>query len=83
MVPVADIKTTRKTARPVIAASHCKGCGFCVEFCPKGLLAISTEFNAKGYYLPRLEHPEACTGCGLCERICPDFAIYLAEQAKI
>jgi 2-oxoglutarate ferredoxin oxidoreductase subunit delta len=53
-----------------------------VEYCPKGVLAISTAFNAKGYYLPRLEHPEACTGCGLCERVCPDFAIYLVDKTE-
>jgi 2-oxoglutarate ferredoxin oxidoreductase subunit delta len=54
----------------------CKGCGFCIEFCPAGVLECSDEFNSKGYHPPRAVHPEACTGCGLCGIYCPDFAIF-------
>ena len=54
----------------------CKGCGFCIEFCPAGVLEFSGEFNTKGYHPPRAANPEACTGCGLCGIYCPDFAIF-------
>jgi 2-oxoglutarate ferredoxin oxidoreductase subunit delta len=54
----------------------CKGCGFCVEFCPAGVLEFSDEFNSKGYHPPRVVKPEACTGCDLCGIYCPDFAIF-------
>jgi 2-oxoglutarate ferredoxin oxidoreductase subunit delta len=59
-----------------INAELCKGCGFCIEFCPAGVLEFSSEFNGKGYHFPRAVKPEACTGCDLCGFYCPDFAIF-------
>jgi len=54
----------------------CKGCSFCIDFCPTDCLSFSKEFNPKGYHFPVLSAPEACTGCDLCGLYCPDFAIY-------
>jgi 2-oxoglutarate ferredoxin oxidoreductase subunit alpha len=59
----------------------CKGCSFCVDFCPTDCLTFSKEFNPKGYHYPVLHAPEACTGCDLCGLYCPDFAIH-AERWK-
>lgn len=47
----------------------CKGCGICVAFCPKNVLAINEE--GKVY----VKDPEQCAGCGNCTMYCPDFAI--------
>ena len=60
----------------VINAERCKGCAFCVEFCPAHCLAISEQYNAKGYHPPLLSAPDKCTGCNMCGLLCPDFAIY-------
>ena len=67
-----------------ILPDRCKGCGFCVEYCPKGVLAISEAFNHKGYHPPKVVKPEECVNCNLCEMICPDFAIFsvAAEDAE-
>ena len=54
----------------------CKGCSFCVEYCPKEVLKLSEEFNKKGYHPPIAVKEEDCVACGLCELICPEFAIY-------
>jgi 2-oxoglutarate/2-oxoacid ferredoxin oxidoreductase subunit beta len=69
-------KKDPKEWRLEIDAERCKGCGFCVEFCPKNTLAMSTDFNSKGYHPPIVADPESCTYCDLCEMICPEFAIY-------
>ncbi|MBI4862506.1 MAG: ferredoxin family protein [Candidatus Riflebacteria bacterium] len=59
-----------------IVIDRCKGCGFCVEFCPTAALELSSHFNVKGYHPPRVVDPDFCSGCGLCGLYCPDFAIY-------
>ena len=59
-----------------IDVERCKACGFCVEFCPSHVLALSSAFNAKGYHPPYMVNPEKCSGCDLCGMYCPDFAIF-------
>jgi len=59
-----------------IVVERCKACGFCVEFCPTHVLALSSAFNAKGYHPPHMVDPEKCSGCDLCGMYCPDFAIF-------
>jgi 2-oxoglutarate ferredoxin oxidoreductase subunit delta len=59
-----------------IVPERCKACGFCVEFCPTKVLALSSAYNAKGYHTPYMVHPEKCSGCDLCGMYCPDFAIF-------
>ncbi len=69
-----------KPGRVVINKERCKGCGYCVEFCPRGVLKMSQELNPKGYYLAAVEDETKCLSCGLCETLCPEFAIYLAAN---
>ena len=59
-----------------IIADRCKGCGFCVEYCPKDVLVLSKGFNKKGYHPPEVVKHGECVNCSLCEMICPDFAIF-------
>ncbi len=69
-----------------IIQDRCKGCAFCVEYCPRDVLEMSAEFNVKGYHPPTVKDPEACVNCGLCEMLCPDFAIFCVtedEEAKV
>lgn len=62
--------------RVYINRERCKGCGYCVEFCPTHVLDLDEGFNEKGYHPPVAVSPQACTGCGLCGLYCPDFAIH-------
>ena len=66
-----------------ILTERCKGCSFCVEYCPRKVLEISDTFNQKGYHPPRPALPEACVACGLCELICPEFAIHVIEEPEV
>jgi 2-oxoglutarate ferredoxin oxidoreductase subunit delta len=62
---------------------ECKGCGYCIEFCPKKVLEESDEINARGVHPPRVVHEEDCVMCGFCTTVCPDFAIYVVEKPQI
>lgn len=62
-----------------IIEERCKGCGFCVEFCPLHLLVTSKRTNSKGYHPPEIIDDWHCVNCGLCALLCPDFAIYVEE----
>jgi 2-oxoglutarate ferredoxin oxidoreductase subunit delta len=68
------VKKVRGTV--VIVAERCKGCGFCVEFCPTDCIELSSQYNSKGYHPPVLVRKDDCTGCDICGMVCPDFAIY-------
>jgi len=61
-----------------IFEERCKGCGFCIEFCPKRVLVQSSKYNSTGYHPPILVEEEplkVCVNCGFCMLICPEFAI--------
>mgnify|MGYP000760734245 CR=1 FL=1 len=47
-------------AQVTIRAESCKSCGYCVKFCPKGVLAVGHEVNSKGYPFVVAAHPENC-----------------------
>jgi 2-oxoglutarate ferredoxin oxidoreductase subunit delta len=74
---MAELKKPKKVRGVVIIDTElCKGCGFCIEFCPTDVLEFSDEFNSKGYHPPRIARPDACAACDLCGMYCPDFAIF-------
>ena len=66
----------------VVTAERCKGCGFCVEFCPPKALVLTKGYNKKGYHTPILVAEDLCNGCDICGLMCPDFAIYGFMLAK-
>ena len=69
-----------------IAADRCKGCGLCVDVCPKHVLALDpVVVNPLGYHPVRLTDDAACTSCALCARICPDaiFEVYARPKGDV
>ena len=54
----------------------CKGCGICVEVCPKNVLGLD------GRDKPILLDADHCTGCLRCELLCPDFALLVVEPQR-
>ena len=74
-------KATRPS-RVILNKNRCKGCGYCVEFCPTGALVMGQETNKKGYLLPEVVNNSKCLGCGLCEAICPDFGIEVFPEGE-
>ena len=61
---------------------RCKGCGFCVELCPREVLEISRQTNAKGYHLPDIiaGKEQDCVHCEFCTLVCPEFAIFTLPE---
>ncbi len=74
--PQAGPKSKKVRGAIYTNTNRCKGCGFCIAFCPPHVLEFSADFNSQGYHFPRLTNPDGCTGCDLCGLYCPDFAIY-------
>ena len=63
-------------AKVTINETLCKGCGLCVDACPKNLLELATDhINAKGYHTSTMKDQSQCVGCASCAIMCPDVAI--------
>jgi len=65
-----------------IDSNLCKGCGICVEFCPKNVFRLREDLSESGIHLAVAAEEEKCTVCHLCELYCPDFAIAVVEKGK-
>ena len=65
-----------------ILADTCKGCGYCIKFCPKQVLEIGTVRNKKGSFYPYVTDESKCISCGICSTMCPDAAIEIYEEEK-
>ena len=63
-------------AKVTFKTDLCKGCGLCVNACPKGCLVIDNEqINKKGYSPACMADPDKCIGCAFCATMCPDCII--------
>jgi 2-oxoglutarate ferredoxin oxidoreductase subunit delta len=63
-------------ARVTFREDRCKGCGLCVEVCPKKIISLSNDkINSKGYHPAEVLKQEECIGCAFCATICPDLVI--------
>jgi len=59
----------------------CKGCGLCIEKCPKKSLSWSEELGVYG--TPRVKPDmNLCVACGICDTVCPDCAILVRKYDK-
>lgn len=60
---------------------RCKGCGLCVEVCPKKILALDTAvLNQKGYHPAVIIDQEKCIACAMCATMCPDCVIKVEKD---
>ena len=57
----------------------CKGCGLCVEVCPKNCIVISKISNKSGYF-PAEFCQKGCTACAACAVMCPEAAIEVLKE---
>jgi len=78
--PIDEEKVKHPKAEIHILTDQCKGCGFCIQYCPKKVLEESQEINARGVYPPKVVDEDKCILCGFCMAVCPDFAIFVTEK---
>jgi 2-oxoglutarate ferredoxin oxidoreductase subunit delta len=58
----------------------CKGCGLCVDACPKKIMKLdNTHINQKGYHTAHCAAMAECIGCAFCATMCPDVAIVVEK----
>ncbi len=63
-------------AKLTIRTDLCKGCGLCVDACPKSVLSLAMDkINQKGLHPVEAVEEEKCIGCGFCATMCPDCII--------
>ncbi len=63
-------------AKVTFKTDICKGCGLCVNACPKGIVALDeSKLNVKGHHPATCTDMDACVGCASCAIMCPDCVI--------
>lgn len=59
----------------------CKGCEFCIEFCPRKIIKFGEELNLTGFCFAVCDDPEnKCNACKICAIVCPEAAIEVFKE---
>jgi pyruvate/2-oxoacid:ferredoxin oxidoreductase alpha subunit/NAD-dependent dihydropyrimidine dehydrogenase PreA subunit len=65
-------KTNTYKPKPVVIPEYCKGCGRCIEACPKHCFHYSSQINPVSGLIPVEVDLSVCNACGLCFEACPE-----------
>jgi pyruvate/2-oxoacid:ferredoxin oxidoreductase alpha subunit/NAD-dependent dihydropyrimidine dehydrogenase PreA subunit len=58
--------------KPFLFPEFCKGCGRCIEACPKHCITFGTAIDPRTGLTPVHLELASCNGCGLCLSACPE-----------
>jgi pyruvate/2-oxoacid:ferredoxin oxidoreductase alpha subunit/ferredoxin len=64
--------TTRERPKIVLLPELCKGCGRCIEACPRHAITLGSEINQASGLIPVVIDYNVCNYCGLCVTACPE-----------
>ena len=63
-------------AKVTFRTERCKGCGLCVNACPKKIVELDkTKLNSQGHHPAYCIDETKCIGCAFCATMCPDCVI--------
>ena len=66
------VSKPKNKPKPFVLPQFCKGCGRCIDTCPKGCITLGKEICPQTGLIPVILNLEKCTGCGLCVNACPE-----------
>ena len=70
-------------AKLTFLSDVCKGCGLCVDACPKKIIEINSEvLNAAGHHPVHCVDESACIACASCAIMCPDCVIIVEKEGE-
>ena len=64
--------TVRERPKPQVLPRLCKGCGRCIDACPKHCITLGHDINQESGLVPILIDYDVCNGCGVCISACPE-----------
>lgn len=68
-------------AQVIFDVDGCKGCGLCVEACPKKIIVLSPErLNKRGFHPAEITDQDKCIACAFCATMCPDCVITVKKD---
>jgi ferredoxin len=62
----------KERPKPVVLPQLCKGCGRCIDACPRHCITMGHEINQESGLIPIVIDYEVCNGCGVCISACPE-----------
>ena len=63
-------------SRIKVDEEYCKGCGLCVNVCPRKIVTLDEKhLTSKGYHPAGCMDFDKCIGCKFCAMMCPESAI--------
>lgn len=66
-----------------IVREECKGCGRCIDVCPKSVIVMGDTLNHLGFPYA-IYKGEGCIGCGACFYNCPEpGAVTIMEEDEV
>lgn len=66
------MSTVKDRPKPHILPQLCKGCGRCIDACPKHCITMGHEINQDSGLVPIVIDYDVCNGCGVCISACPE-----------
>ncbi|MBI4822305.1 MAG: 4Fe-4S binding protein [Deltaproteobacteria bacterium] len=70
-------------AEVILSEELCKGCGRCIEACPKHAIHPGTEINQSSGLIPISIDADLCNHCGLCVTACPEPYGLVREEYEL